>query len=108
MTILARPGVKSPRYMYLGGHVHGIYSFSKGLPGLHDYEFSFTFRCAEEEEILEKIVKFWHCKSDKSHEIYNYPKNASYRIVKTIGHVFLQRKLKMLNCYGNSRRTSTD
>lgn len=58
MTILARPGVKSPRYMYLGGHVHGIYSFSKGLPGLHDYEFSFTFRCAEVEEILEKIVKF--------------------------------------------------
>lgn len=47
-------GVKSPRYMYLGGHVHGIYSFSKGLPGLHDYEFSFTFKCAEEEEILEK------------------------------------------------------
>lgn len=116
MTILARPGVKSPRYMYLGGHVHGIYSFSKGLPGLHDYEFSFTFRCAEEEEILEKIVKFWHfwpwplglCKSDKSHEIYNYPKNASYRIVKTIGHIFFQKKLKMFNCYGNSRRTSTD
>lgn len=65
---------------------HGIYNFGRGLTGLHDYEFSFTFRCAEVEEILEKIVKFWHfwpwplglCKSDKSHEIYNYPKNASY------------------------------
>lgn len=95
---------------------HGIYNFGRGLTGLHDYEFSFTFRYAVVEKILETIVKFCHfwprplglCKSDKSHEIYNYPKNASYHVVKTIGHVFFQRKLKMFNCYGNSRRTSTD
>lgn len=38
---------------------HGIYNFGRGLTGLHDYEFSFTFRYAVvEKKILETIVKF--------------------------------------------------
>lgn len=96
MIILVRFGVKFFRYMYFGGYVYGIYSFSKGFFVLYDYEFSFIFRCVEVEEILEKIVKFWYfwfwflgfCKFDKSYEIYNYFKNVLYRIVKIIGYVF--------------------
>lgn len=30
----------------------------RGLPGLHNYKFSFSYRCAEVENIFDNIVNF--------------------------------------------------
>lgn len=50
MTILAPLLIQNP---YPGGHE--FYNFGVGLPGLHYYEFSFSHRCVEVENIFEEL-----------------------------------------------------
>lgn len=49
MTILSHPSQ---------GNIK-INNFGKGLPGLPNYEFSFSYRCVVEEKIFEKKIKYF-------------------------------------------------
>lgn len=59
-----------------------IYNFGRGLPGLHNYEFSFSYRCVGVEKILEncQILTILPC-----------PYGA--RVMKLIIYVLLTPKL---------------